>query len=176
MRNPYEILGVQRDATLEEIKRAYRSLALLYHPDRNQGDERTADLFRDAILAYEILTNPREKAKIDREFEPVRSVEELFLHHEAGRKVMTHYLPHAKREAVPGFTRFAIVSASDVSEIGNIVDVKTGETSFPVSIPPEFETCSWGVISGLGASGKNNAISGDILIKISGKRNKTSKE
>lgn len=59
----YEILGVGKDATEQEIQRAYRKLALKYHPDRNPDDATAADKFKKASEAYEILKDP-EKRKI----------------------------------------------------------------------------------------------------------------
>jgi hypothetical protein len=54
----YRILGVRPDATKEEIKRSYRKLALKYHPDRNPGDELSAEAFREVAEAYEVLSDP----------------------------------------------------------------------------------------------------------------------
>ncbi len=62
-RNYYEILGVFRDANEDEIKKAYRKLALRYHPDRNPGDKEAEERFKDAAEAYEVLRD-REKRRI----------------------------------------------------------------------------------------------------------------
>ncbi len=64
--NPYQILGVHPTADEEEIKRAYRRLALEFHPDRNSGDCQSADRFRDINLAFEILRDPKKRDKFDR--------------------------------------------------------------------------------------------------------------
>ena len=53
-RDYYEILGVERTATEIEIKRAYRTLALKYHPDKNPDDKEAAEKFREAAEAYEV--------------------------------------------------------------------------------------------------------------------------
>jgi molecular chaperone DnaJ len=66
-RDFYEILGVPKNASEEEIKKAYRKLAMKYHPDRNQGDSaKTAEeKFKEAKEAYEMLSDPQKKAAYD---------------------------------------------------------------------------------------------------------------
>lgn len=62
----YEILGVSRTATEEEIKKSYRRLALKYHPDRNPGDKEAEERFKEAAEAYEVLSDPEKRAIYDR--------------------------------------------------------------------------------------------------------------
>ena len=64
-RDYYEILGVTKSASAEEIKKAYRKVALQYHPDRNQGDKAAEEKFKEAAEAYEILSDAQKKAKYD---------------------------------------------------------------------------------------------------------------
>jgi molecular chaperone DnaJ len=66
-RDYYEVLGVKRNANPDELKRAYRKLAMKYHPDRNKGDEKAADYFKEATEAYEVL-NDAEKRRIYDQF------------------------------------------------------------------------------------------------------------
>lgn len=64
-RDFYEILGVSKGASEDEIKKAYRKMAIKYHPDKNPGDKAAEDKFKEAAEAYEILSNPQKKAQYD---------------------------------------------------------------------------------------------------------------
>ena len=68
-KNYYEILGVDKKATPEEIKSAYRKLAMKYHPDRNQGDEEAAEKFKEVNEANETLSDEQKRAAYDYELE-----------------------------------------------------------------------------------------------------------
>lgn len=65
-RDYYEILGVSRSATKEELKKAYRKLAMQYHPDRNPGDKESEEKFKEAAEAYEVLNDDNKRARYDR--------------------------------------------------------------------------------------------------------------
>jgi molecular chaperone DnaJ len=65
-RDFYEILGVSKNATAEEIKKAYRKVAMQFHPDRNPGDKAAEEKFKEAAEAYEILSDADKKAQYDR--------------------------------------------------------------------------------------------------------------
>jgi DnaJ-class molecular chaperone len=66
MRDPYQILGVKRDAGEAEIKKAFRKLAKQYHPDRNADDPKAKERFAEASSAYEILGDAKKRAQFDR--------------------------------------------------------------------------------------------------------------
>ena len=63
----YQLLGIPRNAGLRQIKTAYRNLAKRCHPDHNRGSEAAAELFRQANLAYRILSNPAQRRHYDQE-------------------------------------------------------------------------------------------------------------
>ena len=61
----YKILGVERKASADEIRKAYRKLALKYHPDRNPGDKAAEDRFKDLNEAYQVLSDTDKRARYD---------------------------------------------------------------------------------------------------------------
>ena len=65
-RDYYEILNVNRDADEDKIKKAYRKLAIQFHPDKNPGDKVAEDKFKEATEAYEVLRDPEKRARYDR--------------------------------------------------------------------------------------------------------------
>src|SRR5260221_14379974 len=66
MRDPYEVLGVKRDTSADDIKKAYRQLAKKLHPDLNPGNAKAAAQFKDVSAAYDLLSDADKRARFDR--------------------------------------------------------------------------------------------------------------
>ena len=64
-RDYYDVLGVSKSASSSEIKKAYRKLAIKYHPDKNPGDKQAEEKFKEAAEAYEVLSNAEKKQRYD---------------------------------------------------------------------------------------------------------------
>ena len=65
-RDPYDVLGVSKSASAEEIQKAYRKLSKKYHPDRNPGDKQAEATYKEVQAANEILSDPAKKENFDR--------------------------------------------------------------------------------------------------------------
>ena len=62
-RDYYEVLGVEKNASADEIKKAYRKKAIQFHPDKNPGDKQAEENFKEAAEAYDVLSDPQKRLK-----------------------------------------------------------------------------------------------------------------
>ncbi|MDN5347501.1 MAG: molecular chaperone DnaJ [Clostridia bacterium] len=101
-RDYYEVLGVSRDATAEEIKKAYRRLARQYHPDMNPGNKEAEEKFKEIQEAYEVLSDPEKRSRYDQ-------------------------FGHAGTAGGPDFGGFGGFGGSDFGGFGDIFDIFFGD-------------------------------------------------
>ena len=64
-RDYYEVLGIERTASADDIKKSYRKLAVKFHPDKNPGDKEAEEKFKEIGEAYEVLSDPQKRAAFD---------------------------------------------------------------------------------------------------------------
>src|SRR5438046_2474019 len=89
-RDYYEILEVAKNASHDEVKKAYRKLALQYHPDRNPDDKEAEEKFKEATEAYEVLSDQDKRARYDRfGHQGVRSND--FGHYQNANDIFSHF-------------------------------------------------------------------------------------
>lgn len=166
----YVVLGVARNATPGEIKKAFRAIALKNHPDRNSGDEQASERFKRAQEAYAVLSDATKRRKYDRGFEPVSSVMDLFMNH-SGRAVMEFGLPSAPAAPKRGLDiRLDVPVPTGVYLNGGMVPVRytVGESTheFVLEVPPQAHRMPWARIRGLGHPGRNGAEAGVLWIRL----------
>ena len=86
-RDFYEILGVSKTSSVEEIKKAYRKVAMQFHPDRNPGDKAAEDKFKEAAEAYEVLKKFGNMSSPTILFVLKESMQSVSLKEQQGRKI-----------------------------------------------------------------------------------------
>lgn len=170
MRDLYDVLGVPRNATADEIRKAYRAIALTCHPDRVGNDSDAVARFREATSAYEVLSDPHKRRRYDRGFVDIPSVSDLFLRHHVGRRLLEIMLPTAPAAPQRGADRIVAVDVPpSLLATGGVYPLvlpsPTGGTvEVPLVIPPNAEAVPYCRIARLGHPGKNGGEPGDVWI------------
>jgi curved DNA-binding protein CbpA len=171
--NYHELLGVPVDATEQEIRAAYRRIALRCHPDRTEGDPKAEALFHKATEAYRVLTHPGRRLRYEIESGLVESVHELFERKPIGKRLMKSVLPSARNAPRAGKSWIQAVvpgrSGAEADVAGRLrVDRAGSGYRIPllVGLPPAARAVSWYELEGLGEPGKNGGEPGALWLMI----------
>ena len=190
MRDPYEILGVERSASAEDIRKSYRKLAKKLHPDLNPGNKKAEEQFKEVSSAYDLLSDPEKRARFDRGEIDATGAERPrqrfyrdfadadhayadasgFEDFAAGDDIIAELLrrqAHARANA-PGADlqyRLAVDFLDGVNGATLRLTVPSGET-LEVRIPPGVETGQVLRLRGKGAPGRGTGKPGDALVEV----------
>ena len=170
MKDPYNILGVDKSSSADDIKKAYRKLAKEYHPDKKSGNE---EKFKEAADAYETLGNPQKKAQYDqRQANPFGSgfggdfsdsmFEDLLKNQNFSGAFNQRYGFNSKGRNTQGVLRITLSDAY----YGTSRDVGIGMKTIKVDIPPGIKTGQKLRLKGLGQRGQTEELNGDLIMTI----------
>ncbi len=192
MENPYDILGVAKDASEADIKKAYRGLAKKLHPDLNPGDAGAEERFKDVASAFDLVGDPGKREKFDRgeiDASGAERPEQQYYRQYAGREGAQHYHSDANFDDLGGIfsdlfakgqdgqTRQFKMRGQDVRYhlAVDFLDAVTGETkritlpdgkSLDVKIPEGVRDGQTIRLRAKGMPGVGGAPSGDAFIEI----------
>jgi curved DNA-binding protein CbpA len=162
----YDVLGVERHATPEDIKRAYRRLAVRFHPDRNPNDPEAEARFKEVAKAFEVLGDARKRRKYDHRFEPIETLLGFFELHPGAQHIRHLLREHAPVEPQRGADMLMVVTvAPRILTEGGIVSVTLpGKKDTILLRVPAGET--FAKLPLLGGEGRNGGEAGDLWIKL----------
>ena len=164
MKDPYKILGVDRNATDDEIKKSYRKLAKEYHPDKSTGNE---ERFKEVADAYDILTDPKKKSKF--EGNPFGTFNDAFFE---------DFIKNAGGHGFGGFTGrsgFNTKGQNITAQVyvtledayyGGVKQIRLGTKTVSVDIKPGVKPGQRMRLKGLGQRGMTEELNGDLILTI----------
>ena len=169
MKDPYNILSVDKTSSANEIKKAYRKLAKKYHPDKGSGNE---EKFKEIADAYETLSNPQKKAQYDQiannpfaDFGHDFSgsmFEDLIRNQNFSGAFNQRYGYNSKGRNTTGILRISLADAY----YGTSRDVGIGMKTIKVDIPPGIKNGQKLRLKGLGQRGQTEELNGDLIMAI----------
>ena len=192
-RDYYEVLGVKKGASVEELKKAYRKLAVKYHPDKNPGDKQSEERFKEINEAYAVLSDPKKKEQFDQfgtnNFHQRFSQEDIFKGFDVGdlfkeqgfgtEDIFSRIFGDAMRRQRGGAGRTAAkgedfsmeiqVTFRDAYDGGDkrVAFMRDGvREELSVKIPAGIESGAKLRVPGRGAAGRGGGPSGDLFLTV----------
>ena len=190
----YEVLGVAKDASADDIKKSFRKLAVKYHPDRNQGDSAAEEKFKEINEAYAVLSDPEKRKKYDTfgsaDFHQQYSQEDIFRNFDfsgtfkdmgmgGNEDIFSRLFGGAFRRAGGGFRRgpqkgsdlsLAVTVGFREAALGAeklVAFRRNGQREeLKVKVPAGVDNGSRIRISGRGSDGENGGPSGDLFLEV----------
>ncbi|MDY6853552.1 MAG: DnaJ domain-containing protein [Thermodesulfobacteriota bacterium] len=181
----YQVLGIHREADDIEVKKAYRSLAHKYHPDKNFGDKESEAKFQDIVEAYEVLNNTEKRLKYDNYRDSIHRNKELhILKHnipygisqfdnffydffKGFYGIATYHRKNAQRgEDIRYNHRISLEEATLGVETVIKTFQYTKQNTLVVKIPPGIETGTRLCLHGKGGAGINGGLPGDLYVVV----------
>jgi curved DNA-binding protein len=169
MRDPYNILGLERSATDEEVKKAYRKLAMEHHPDRTGGDDTK---FKEIAEAYDILSDPKKKAQWQSQprfsggsFQFDEQVFEDFLKNHGFSDMFNNrygYAQNGKGTNVNAQVQITL----DEAYFGTRRELRLGMRTVAVTIQPGILSGQRLKLKGLGQKGMTEDLNGDLILTV----------
>jgi molecular chaperone DnaJ len=177
-RDYYEVLGVDRGADPLELKRAFRELAMRYHPDKNPNDRSAEDRFKEANEAYAVLSDPRARARYDRYghagVDGVRGQQPQGFGAvvDAFEDILTEVRRRRQKKQRGRDLRFTLEVSFEEAALGCEKEITVpdsaggGERRFSVRLAPGTKTGAVRRIKGEGESGDGGAAPGDLNVIV----------
>lgn len=164
MKDPYRILEIERGATEEEIKKAYRKLAVKYHPDKPGGDE---ERFKEAADAYDQLTNPKRKAQSNPfsggfDFSSYSDIFEQMMNEKSWSNQFNQQYGNTKGRDVNTSISIPIEEAY----YGTKRQINIGLKSIEIIIPAGIKTGQKLRVKGHGQRGYEQDSNGDLIVEV----------
>lgn len=175
MRDLYQVLGVAKNASADEIRKAYREISKKFHPDKVGNDQAAVARFREATSAYAILSDPAKRSRYDGST-TISTVGDLFLRHPVGKRVLETMLPSAPADTQQGTDRYLVLEApATLLASGGILTFDLVEPSgeraqIDLEVPPHAEALPFCRLERLGNPGRNGGERGNLCIIVQQRR------
>ena len=157
----YDVLGVSRTAPIEEIKKAFRALAMQHHPDRNPGDAEAARRYAEINAAKEVLLDQEKRAMHDNHSRGISGLAAL-LARPLGAAAVVRSIPSAPKARRNGSDRLIVLPMPVEGQ--RTVQIRGEVLPEPLALPEQVRSHSCGIVQNKGAAGENGGDAGTLFV------------